>query len=381
VHTLSFELSATDKNARAGIVTTRRGAFPTPMFMPVGTLGSVKTLSQDDLRAAGAQIILGNTYHLLVRSDPSRIHRMGGLHGFMNWDHSILTDSGGFQVFSLGDLNRVTEEGVVFRSHFDGSMYTLTPERSVEIQHQLGADIIMAFDECAPYPAPLAQVISAADRSFRWAVRSLAAHRKLSEGYRDTAPPALFGIAQGGTSLWLRREQARLLSRLDFPGYAIGGLSVGEPKELMWAVLEEIVPLLPADKPRYLMGVGYPEDLVEAVARGVDMFDCVIPTRNGRKGTVFTSTGRLILKSARFAEDTSPIEEDCPCEACRQYSRAYIRHLIRCDEILGMRLCTLHNVTFYLRLVRRMREEVVAGTFDQWRREFLTKYRLEEGNQ
>jgi queuine tRNA-ribosyltransferase len=262
---------------------------------------------------------------------------------------------------------------VLFRSHFDGSQYMLTPERSMEVQHQLGADIIMAFDECAPYPAPLAQVIGAADRSYRWAMRSLEAHRIYGERRSDRRPPALFGILQGGVSLWLRREQAQLLSGLEFAGYAVGGLSVGEPKELMWAVLDDTLPLLPRGKPRYLMGVGYPEDLVEGVARGIDMFDCVIPTRNGRKGMVFTNSGRLILKSARYTDDAAPIEQDCTCEACRQYSRAYIRHLIRCEEILGMRLCTLHNITFYLQLVARMREAICAGTFSQWRKDFLTR--------
>ncbi len=373
-HALSFRLAATDGQARAGILRTRRGEFLTPMFIPVGTQAAVKALSQDDLRSAGAHIILANTYHLLVRSDPALIKRLGGLHRFMSWDRSILTDSGGFQVFSLAKLTRITEDGVAFRSHHDGSPHLLTPERSVEIQYDLGADIIMAFDECAPYPCPLRELAASAERSLRWEVRSLLAHERLAETHSDSNPPALFGIVQGGTSLWLRREQAQVLSLLDFPGYALGGLSVGEPKELMWAVLEEIVPLLPGAKPRYLMGVGYPEDLVEGVSRGMDLFDCVIPTRNGRRGTVFTRRGPLMLRGARFAEDPSPIEEDCSCEACRQYSRAYIRHLIRTDEILGMRLCTLHNVTFYLSLVSEMREHILAGKFAPWRNDFLATY-------
>jgi len=348
------------------------------MFIPVGTLATVKALSQDDLRAAGVQIILGNTYHLLVRSDPELIDRLGGLHGFMNWDRSILTDSGGFQVFSLAALNRITEEGVEFRSHYDGALYMLTPERSVEIQHLLGADIIMAFDECAPYPCALETLVSASERTLRWAARSLLAHETLAARRPARCPPALFGIVQGGTSLWLRREQAGLLSQLEFPGYALGGLSVGEPKELMWTVLDETIPLLPWAKPRYLMGVGYPEDLIDGVARGIDLFDCVIPTRNGRKGTVFTRHGRLILKAARYAEDAVPIEEGCPCEACQQYSRAYVRHLVRADEILGMRLCTLHNITFYLRLVNEMREAISAGRFATWRKDFLADYSADE---
>lgn len=375
VHTLSYELTATEGGARAGLMTTRRGAIPTPMFMPVGTQASVKALSQDDLRAAGAQIILGNTYHLLVRSDPGLIHRLGGLHRFMSWDRAILTDSGGFQVFSLAELNRITEEGVAFRSHHDGSLHLLTPERSVEIQHLLGADIIMALDECAPYPCPLRELGASSERSLRWQVRSLLAHERLVAELSDQGPPALFGIVQGGTSLWLRREQARLFASLDFPGYAIGGVSVGEPKELMWGVTEEVVPLLPPAKPRYLMGVGYPDDLVEGVSRGIDLFDCVVPTRNGRRGTVFTRNGPIILKSVPFTEDSSPIEEGCPCEACRQYSRAYLRHLIRADEILGARLCTLHNVTFYLRLVHEMREQISARNFARWRDDFLRTYR------
>ena len=344
------------------------------MFMPVGTLATVKTLSQDDLRRAGAHIVLGNTYHLLVRSDPERIERLGGLHGFMSWDRSILTDSGGFQVFSLADLSTFTDEGVRFRSHHDGSPHFLSPERSVEVQHALGADIIMAFDDVAPYPCALERLVEASDRTVRWAVRSKLAHEACVWRRPDRPPPALFGILQGGTSLWLRRQQAEAFRELDFPGYAVGGLSVGEPKELMWRVLDEVVPLLPGDKPRYLMGVGYPEDLIDGVARGIDLFDCVLPTRNGRKGMVFTCDGRLILKGSRYADDSAPIDDDCPCEACRQYSRAYVRHLIRTDEILGMRLCSLHNVTFYLRLVHDMHEAITARRFDTWRRDFLARY-------
>ncbi len=346
--------------------------------MPVGTQATVKSLSQNDLRAAGAGVILCNTYHLLVRSDPALIRRLGGLHGFMGWDRSILTDSGGFQVFSLGGLNRIDDEGVVFRSHHDGARYLLTPERSIEVQHELGADIIMAFDECAPYPCSTEGQRVAAERTLRWAARSLEEHARQVDARAGAQRPALFGIVQGGTTDWLRREQAMLLSELEFPGYAVGGLSVGEPKPLMHAALETAVPLLPREKPRYLMGVGYPEDIIEAVSRGIDMFDCVIPTRNGRKGYVFTHAGRLVLKGARYAEDTAPIEDDCPCEACRGYSRAYIRHLIRADEILGMHLCSVHNVTFYLRFVREMRQAIVDGRFEIWKRDFLTSYTSED---
>ena len=374
MHTLQYTLTQSDGNARAGVLTTRRGEIPTPVFMPVGTQATVKALSQNDLRTAGARIILGNTYHLLVRSDPERIDRMGGLHGFMSWDRSILTDSGGFQVFSLGDLNRITEDGVRFRSHHDGTEYLLTPESSIRIQHDLGADIIMAFDQCPPYPSTLAEVVEASERSVRWAARSLVAHYRENKRRPGRQPPALFAILQGGVYPWLRQEQARLLSSFDFPGYALGGLSVGEPKDLMWEVLDAAVPLLPWQKPRYLMGVGYPEDLVDAVARGIDMFDCVIPTRNARRGAVFTQSGTLSLKNARFTDDSEPIDTDCPCETCREYSRAYLHHLIRADEILGMRLCTLHNVTFYQRLTGQMREAILEGCFEKWRRQFLSEY-------
>jgi len=344
------------------------------MFMPVGTQATVKTLSQNDLRAAGARIILGNTYHLLIRSDPDRVERMGGLHGFIGWDRSILTDSGGFQVFSLADMNDITEEGVRFRSHHDGTEYLLTPESSIAIQHRLGADIIMAFDQCPPYPCPVADLVEASNRTVRWAARSLLAHSRESADRPGRRPPALFGILQGGMSPWLRREQAELLVGLEFPGYALGGLSVGEPKKLMWGTLDATVPLLPEAKPRYLMGVGYPEDLVEAVARGIDMFDCVIPTRNGRRGAVFTRTGPLSLKASRFADDASPIEDGCPCEACTDHHRAYIHHLIRAGEMLGMRLCTLHNITFYMRLVADMRSAILERRFDSWRQQFTMEY-------
>ena len=374
MHTLSFQLESTDGSARAGVLTTRRGTIPTPVFMPVGTQATVKGLSRHDLENAGAGIILGNTYHLLMRPGPDLISDLGGLHGFMNWDRSILTDSGGFQVFSLGALNEITDEGVHFRSHLDGSRHLLTPARSIEVQHALGADIIMAFDQCAPYPCTAVELEAAANRTLLWAVRSLQAHERMGSSQPDRNPPALFGIVQGGTSDWLRREQADLLSQLDFPGYAIGGLSVGEPKNLMHSALESSVPLLPVCKPRYLMGVGYPEDLVEAVERGIDMFDCVLPTRNGRKGYVFTRHGRLVLKGERFARDTHPIEDDCPCEACRTYSRAYLRHLIRSGEMLGMRMCSLHNVTFYLRLMADMRQAITTGRFETWKRDFYREY-------
>jgi queuine tRNA-ribosyltransferase len=334
--------------------------------MPVGTQATVKTLSPDELRDLGAECILSNTYHLYLRPGSGLIQRQGGLHGFMKWDRAILTDSGGFQVFSLAHLRKIDEEGVRFRSHIDGSEHYFTPESVMRIEEELGADIIMAFDECAPYPSTQEYAASAMERTHRWAERCLNTHARKDQ--------ALFGIVQGGTYVDLRRESARFLSELGFPGYGIGGLSVGEPKEIMYSVLEETTSCLPADKPRYLMGVGSPEDLFECVARGVDMFDCVLPTRIARNGALFTRSGRLNIRNARYAEDPTPVEEGCQCYTCRNFSRAYLRHLIKSEEILGLRLTTIHNVHFLLDLVAQMREAISTGKFPELLSAFRAVY-------
>jgi queuine tRNA-ribosyltransferase len=334
--------------------------------MPVGTQATVKTLSPDELRDLGAECILSNSYHLYLRPGSGTIARLGGLHQFMGWDRAILTDSGGFQVFSLAHLRTIGEEGVRFRSHIDGSEHFFSPESVMRIEEDLGADIIMAFDECSPYPSTLEYAEQAMERTHRWAERCLAAHNRNDQ--------ALFGIVQGGVFPELRARSAEFLSSMDFPGYGIGGLSVGEPKELMYSVLGETTQHLPAEKPRYLMGVGSPEDLFECVARGVDMFDCVLPTRIARNGALFTHSGRLNIRNARFAEDASPVEEGCDCYTCRHFSRAYIRHLIKSDEILGLRLTTLHNLRFLLALTGEIREAVKTGTFAALFAAFKARY-------
>ena len=348
--------------ARAGRLHTPHGSFDTPMFMPVGTQGTVKTLSPEELKTMGAGVILGNTYHLFLRPGHETVKKAGGLHRFMNWDGGILTDSGGFQVFSLGDLRKITEEGVSFRSHHDGSTQFLSPEKSMEIQMALGADIAMAFDECTPYPADYDYACRSMRLTTRWARRCLAIHNR--------ADQALFGIVQGGMYADLRRESAEDLVEMDFPGYAIGGLSVGEPKPLMYEVLEQTVPYLPANKARYLMGVGTPDCLVEGVARGIDMFDCVFPTRVARNGTAITSQGRVVIRNAAYAEDFSPLDPECDCYTCRNYSRAYLRHLIRCDEIFGLRLMSLHNLHYLIKLMGRIREAILQDNYPEFRRLF-----------
>ncbi|MDR3607212.1 MAG: tRNA guanosine(34) transglycosylase Tgt [Oligoflexia bacterium] len=330
----------------------------TPVFMPVGTVGSVKGVTTSELRAMRAQIILGNTYHLYLRPGHKRVERLGELQKFMNWDGPILTDSGGFQVFSLSELNKIDDQGVTFQSHIDGSSHRFTPELSMEIQCALGSDIVMAFDECPPYPATPEQVKAAMKRTLAWAERGLQ--------YPLKAHQARFGIIQGGLYENLRRESAHELTQLPFDGFAIGGLSIGETPELMQKMARFTAPLLPRDKPRYLMGVGRPEDLVEGVRAGIDMFDCVMPTRNARNGQLFTSEGKVNIKNARYADDPGPLDPECPCEACTQYSRAYLRHLFVAGELLSARLNTIHNLTYYIRLMEAMRRAILENEFDEW---------------
>ncbi len=352
--------------ARAGRIHTPHGVFDTPIFMPVGTQATVKAMSPDELKAMGAGIILSNTYHLYLRPGHDLVAEAGGLHRFMQWDRAILTDSGGFQVFSLGPLRKITEDGVTFRSHIDGSKHFLSPEKATEVQMALGADIIMAFDECVPYPAEHEYARQSTERTTRWAERCRKAHTRKDQ--------ALFGIVQGGMYKDLRTMSARDLVSLDFPGYAIGGLSVGEPKPLMYEMLEHTVPLLPQNKPRYLMGVGTPDCLLEGVMYGIDMFDCVFPTRVARNGTVMTNRGRLVVKNAEFARDFRPIDQDCNCYTCRNFSRAYIRHLLKTEEIFGLRLTTTHNLHFLVNFMKEMRQSILDERFLEFREEFWAYY-------
>lgn len=366
---ITYELIAKDERtgARAGIIHTPHGSFETPIFMPVGTQASVKGVSPDELKDLGAGIILSNTYHLFLRPGMELIREAGGLHKFMHWDRAILTDSGGFQVFSLGDLRKITEEGVTFRSHIDGSKKFLSPEVSMQVQMCLGSDIVMAFDECVPYPADYEYAKRSTERTQRWAERCQRAMTAPQQG--------LFGIVQGGMYKDLRRWHAARLVEMDLPGYAVGGLSVGEPPELMYEMLSYSTSLLPEHKPRYLMGVGTPDHLVEGVARGIDMFDCVYPTRVARNGMAMTWTGRLVMKNANLEHDHRVIEEGCGCYACRNgYTRAYIRHLVRAGEIFGLRLLSLHNLYFLEEFVRRMRAAIIEGRFGSFRSEFLAGY-------
>ncbi len=350
---------------RAGVLDTPHGRILTPVFAPVGTQATVKTLTPDELHDLGATLILANTYHLYLRPGADVVARLGGLHQFMGWSGPILTDSGGFQVFSLEGLRRVSDEGVLFRSHIDGSEHFFSPEKAVAVQEQLGADIIMALDEC-PDPLDYEYNKVALQRTHLWAERCLRAHSRVDQ--------ALFGILQGGIFPDLRTESVRFLTALDFAGYAIGGLSVGEPKDKTWETLQWTVPMLPVEKPRYLMGVGSPEDLFEGVERGVDIFDSVLPTRLARNGAVFTSQGRINLRKAEFAQDPAPIEDGCACYTCQNFSRAYLRHLCKAREILGLRLNTMHNVHFLVELMQRIRTAIVEGTFDQLRDTFLSRY-------
>ena len=354
--TLSYTLAATDGGARAGMLHTAHGEVPTPVFMPVGTAGTVKAMTAAAVRSTGARIVLGNTYHLMLRPGAERVGRLGGLHKFMDWHGPILTDSGGFQVMSLSALRKMDKDGVTFQSHIDGSKHRLTPERSIEIQHLLDADITMSFDECTPYPATHEQAAKSMRLSMDWAARGRRAFVE-RPGY------GLFGIVQGSTYADLRAESAAALTGIGFEGYAVGGLAVGEGQEAMFSTLDFTTPLLPTDKPRYLMGVGTPDDIIGAVARGIDMFDCVIPTRSGRMGRAYTSRGVLNMRNARHAEDPSPLDPECDCPACTNHSRAYIHHLIKAEEMLGPMLLTWHNIRYYQRLMARLREAILAGRF------------------
>lgn len=353
--------------ARLGKVHTPHGSFDTPAFMPVGTQATVKGMSPDELKQVGAGIILSNTYHLFLRPGHELIREAGGLHRFMNWDRPILTDSGGFQVFSLANLRDIKEEGVTFKSHIDGTSYFLSPEKSIEIQNALGSDIIMAFDECAPYPCDYDYAKKSMEMTTRWAQRCKKSHK-------NTDKQALFGIVQGSMYTDLRQESARQLTQLDFPGYAIGGLSVGEPGDVMMEVLGETTPFLPKDKPRYLMGVGSPDYLIDGSIRGIDMFDCVHPTRIGRNGSVFTRDGRIIVRDAKYAEDLSPIDSECDCYVCKNFTRAYIRHLFKAKEMLGLRLATWHNLRFLLKLMEDVRQAIRNDSLADFRNMFFEKY-------
>jgi queuine tRNA-ribosyltransferase len=360
---MKFELLKQCGTARRARLTFARGAVETPAFMPVGTYGTVKAVTPEEVRASGAQILLGNTFHLMLRPGEKLIRELGGLHGFMNWSGPILTDSGGFQVWSLKELCKLTEEGVHFASPVNGDKVFLSPERSIEVQHALGADIIMQFDECTPHPATEKQARESMELSARWGGRCKTRH--------GDASGALFGIVQGGMQVPLRTESLQRLKDIGFDGYALGGLSVGESEEERLHVLDGIAPSLPADRPRYLMGVGTPRDLVQAVGRGLDMFDCVMPTRNARNAHLFTSEGVIRLRNARYRADPAPLDPACDCPACQGYSRAYLHHLDKCNEILGARLNTLHNLHYYQRLMRRMREAIEADRFAAWSTEFL----------
>jgi len=358
-----FELIATDGAARRGRVSTAHGVIDTPAFMPVGTAGTVKAMLPQSVAGTGAQIVLGNTYHLMLRPGAERVHKLGGLHKFMDWPGPILTDSGGFQVMSLSEIRKITEDGVRFRSHIDGSYHTLTPERSIEIQNLLDADITMAFDECTPYPATEKQARDSMELSMRWAKRS-------KDAFEDRPGYGLFGIVQGSVYENQRLESAAALKEIGFHGYAVGGLAVGEGQQLMFDTLDYTCPALPADKPHYLMGVGKPGDIVGAVARGIDMFDCVLPTRSGRNGQAWTRRGPVNVKNARHAEDPRPLDAECPCPACTQFSRAYLNHLVKAGEILAMMLVTWHNLTYYQQLMADLRAAIEGGTFQAYLAQF-----------
>lgn len=374
----SFTISATDGAGRAGTIAMKRGDIRTPAFMPVGTAATVKAMKPADVRASGADIILGNTYHLMLRPGAERVARLGGLHRFMGWDRPILTDSGGYQVMSLSDLRKMSEDGVSFKSHLDGSAHMLTPERSMEIQRLLGSDIVMAFDECTSYPTTRDEAARSMERSMRWAERS---RTGFDAGEDHAAMAALFGIQQGSMEEDLRRVSAVKLIDIGFDGYAVGGLAVGEGQGEMFRVLDFAVPMLPSERPRYLMGVGKPDDIVGAVERGVDMFDCVLPTRSGRTGQAFTSEGPINIKNARFAEDREPLDPQCACPVCATWSRAYLHHLIRSGEILGAMLMTEHNINFYQQLMAGLREAIAEGQLAAFADAFRSRYRRERKDQ
>ena len=370
---IEFQILHKDKytRARVGILKTAHGSFETPVFMPVGTYGCVKSVSPDDLVETGTKIILANTYHLYLRPGHKLIEELGGLHRFMSWSRPILTDSGGFQVFSLARLRKITDEGVLFQSHIDGSKHFIKPEDSIAIQKSLGADIIMAFDECAPYPAEKEYIEKSVQRTTEWAKRCLALMKEKS--YQ-----AIFGIVQGGVYMDMREKSAKELVQMGFDGYAIGGLSVGEEKEIRDRIVKETVPLLPENKPIYLMGIGKPEDIIDAVIAGVDMFDCVIPTRNARNGTLFTNEGKIVIKNARYSKDERPIDEKCGCYTCRNFSRAYLRHLFVTKELLVYRLNTIHNLFYYQQLMKKIREAILEDRILEFREEFYKKINQKE---
>ncbi len=366
----SFTLESTDLAARAGTLQTRRGPVQTPVFMPVGTQATVKAMTPEELKEVGAQIILGNTYHLHVRPGEKLISRLGGLHRFMHWDGPILTDSGGFQVFSLAKLRKISEEGVRFQNHLDGTPTFIGPETSMEIQRDLGSDIVMLFDECPPHPCTHEAADKSLDLTLRWARRC----KDWWATQPEESRPLLFGITQGSSYPDLREKSARALVDIGFDGYAIGGVSVGEPEPEMFCAVESAIPFLPHDHARYAMGLGTPPQIIEMIARGVDMFDCVLPTRLARNGTAFTAKGTIHLKNAPYAEDSSPIEEGCRCYACKNFTRAYLRHLVKAEEILGLRLISIHNLHFYIGLARTAREHILGGTFQDFRKDFVANY-------
>ena len=362
----SFSLTATDGKARTGTISTPRGDIRTPAFMPVGTAATVKAMMPESVRETGADILLGNTYHLMLRPTAERIDRLGGLHTFMNWERPILTDSGGFQVMSLAGLRKLTEKGVTFKSHIDGSKHELTPERSMEIQRLLGSDIVMCFDECPALPADRDRIAESMQLSMRWAARS-------RDAFGDRPGHALFGIQQGGLEEDFRAESAQALREIGFDGYAVGGLAVGEGQEAMFGCLDFAPDQLPVDKPRYLMGVGKPDDIVGAVKRGIDMMDCVLPSRSGRTGQAFTRRGVVNIKNARHADDPRPLDEDCACPACRNYTRAYLHHVFRSNEMISGMLLTWHNLQYFQDIMAEMRAAIAAGTFETWEADFHAK--------
>ncbi len=380
---VTFDLLKTDERTRArrGIVHTPHGDIQTPIFMPVGTAATVKAMRPEQVEEMGAQIILSNTYHLYLRPGHEIVKEAGGLHKFMNWNKPILTDSGGFQVFSLGKMRKITEEGVKFQSHIDGSRHMLSPEKSIEVQHALGSDIMMAFDECAPYPADRDYVKRSFERTARWLERCKAYHEEYceqnggeSQVLGEGVNQSLFGIMQGGVYKDMRRESAAQIVEMDLPGYSIGGLSVGEPKEMMYDVMDDCVELLPKNKPRYLMGVGSPDCLFEGVERGIDMFDCVLPTRIARHGMAMTSQGRVNIKNAKYERDFTPLDPNCDCYVCRNYSRAYLRHLFKCDEILSAMLMTTHNLHFLIKTMENIRQAIDEDRFTEYKKEFFDAY-------
>lgn len=356
-----------DCDGRLGKIYTPHGEIDTPVFMPVGTQATVKAMTPEELKDMGAQIILSNTYHLYMRPGEALVEKAGGLHKFMNWDRAILTDSGGFQVFSLSNLRDIKEEGVTFKSHIDGSKHFISPEKAVAIQNALGSDILMCFDECLPYPCEKEYAKMALDRTIRWA-------KRCKEAHKDVERQSLFGIIQGGMFKELRERSVKEVTEIDFPGYSIGGLSIGEPKPMMYEVLDWTAHLLPENKPRYLMGVGSPDCLIEGAIRGIDMFDCVLPTRIARNGTVFTSHGKLVIRNAEYAEDFLPLDTECDCYTCRNYSRAYIRHLFKAKEILAARLATIHNLYFLIKLMEKVRQAIKDDNLLKFRDEFYSKY-------